>query len=310
MRKLAKPFQNAAALAADENSNVACVLLPRNLLVAICILVPVLVMAFAVTAFWLGTRTQRASPPTGVNTYAVPGASLGGDKTGLHRAAPGPWGDLEYQRISIEIPDEYLSVRLHESDVPRWFFKGHSTVALSRLFEEVGLSSREKSDLLNTNQWEVSAAGIYLKPSMETVLSLATESREKIYSVLAQFAQNPAQEQAFHWTADSADEALAGTDISKETLSLVRRLCYHHGKLLMFADLPTVLRTLPNEAEKIRLEKALSRRPTLLVRLYVNPSSDIEALVRYWGRAGCGKDIRPLLEAAAKVSPVLQQRGA
>lgn len=47
----------------------------------------------------------------------------------------------------------------------------------------------------------------------------------------------------------------------------MKRLCYPRGKLTVFADLAAVLRQLPTEAEKNRLEKALSRRPTLLVRL-------------------------------------------
>src|SRR5690349_5635602 len=33
----------------------------------------------------------------------------------------GPWGKLEYVRMSIEIPDEYVSAHLHEMISPRWF---------------------------------------------------------------------------------------------------------------------------------------------------------------------------------------------
>src|ERR1043166_8294695 len=39
---------------------------------------------------------------------------------------PGPWGKLEYVRMSIEIPDEYVSAHLHETASSRWFFKSYS----------------------------------------------------------------------------------------------------------------------------------------------------------------------------------------
>jgi hypothetical protein len=155
--------------------------------------------------------------------------------------------------------------------------------------------------LLDASKWEVSTAGIAVRPSQRTVLSLSQEARKNIYSVLAQFEDNPAQEQAFHWSVEAANAAFDGTDVPEQTRALVKRLSFRQGKLVMFADLSMVLRTLPTEAEKRHLEKALSRRPTLLLRLKVTPQTDIGSLAEYWARAGFGKDVRPILEAAAKI---------
>jgi hypothetical protein len=70
---------------------------------------------------------------------------------------------------------------------------------------------------------------------------------------------------------------------------------------VLFADLPTVLRTIPSPDEKNRLEKVLSRRPTLLAKIIITPATDVDALLRYWGRPDLGKDLRPILEAAARI---------
>ena len=268
----------------------------------VCGLLVLLTLGAAFAGFSLGNRTRALEPGLSATGKAARDhSSVLASGTEAYRLKAGPWGDLECQRTVIEIPDEFLSTRLHEADVPRWFFKGYSVPSLTTLLSGAGLSADEKRELLDTSKWETSASGIALKPSQQTVLSLSSEARKNIYTVLAQFEENPAQEQAFHWPADSADTAFDGAEISDQTKALVKRLRFRRGKLVMFADLSTVLRALPNEAEKRRLEKALSRRPTLLMRLNVTPHSDIDSLAEYWARAGFGKDIRPILEAAAKI---------
>ena len=45
----------------------------------------------------------------------------------------------------------------------------------------------------------------------------------------------------------------------------------------------------------------MSRETTLLVRLRIDKSSDIEELVNYWGRHGRAKDVRPVIESLANI---------
>src|SRR5207248_590158 len=40
---------------------------------------------------------------------------------------------------------------------------------------------------------------------------------------------------------------------------------------------------------------------TFLMRLRITPETDIDALVRYWGRGGRGEELRPLLESMAQI---------
>src|SRR4030095_2866112 len=50
------------------------------------------------------------------------------------------------------------------------------------------------------------------------------------------------------------------------------------------------------------LVKALNREPTFLMRLMVNKQTDIEQLLRYWSKAGCGRNLKPTLQSMANVS--------
>jgi hypothetical protein len=53
--------------------------------------------------------------------------------------------------------------------------------------------------------------------------------------------------------------------------------------------------------EILCLGRAISQTPTLMMKLWVTPDSDIEALVSYWGRAGRGGAMRSFLKSLSKV---------
>jgi len=291
---------NKGGMKEDASPGSVHIRAPRGVVLLACVLAPVSIMAFGAACFWLGGKTH---PSAGVapGIFAMRNNVISNATTQPYNAKPGPWGDLECQPIIIEVPDEYLSVHIHEAAIDRWFFKGYSAENLTRLLNGAVLSAPEKGDLLNAKKWEVSTNGIYINPSQETILSLTPAAREKIYTVLSQFLENPPQEQAYHWHGGFAESIFNDTTLSQQTRSLIKKLSFAHGKLVMFADLPTVLRLLPAEAEKVRLEKALSRVPTLLIKLVVTPESDIPALIKYWGIVGNAKDVQPVLEAAAKL---------
>src|SRR5206468_3314198 len=83
--------------------------------------------------------------------------------------------------------------------------------------------------------------------------------RKKIYRLLTQFAENNWQREAYVFPIESFDNYFKDSDVAPETVELVRKLSYPYGKLLLFADLPYVLDTLPAFEQKQHLEKAGSR---------------------------------------------------
>jgi len=94
---------------------------------------------------------------------------------------------------------------------------------------------------------------------------------------------------------------LSQSGLPDETVALIRRLSYSHGHLVFFCDMPIVLETLQSSDLKVRLVKTLLRKSTLLLRLHITPNTNIDALSRYWIRAGDGINIRPLLESLTRI---------
>ncbi len=284
----------------SEISEVVQIQAPRSIVLMVCVVVPLVILAVATIGFWLGRNSHHTFSADGVSPVQN---SILKNKSGenTYHLKPGPWGDFECQKTFIEIPDEYLSIRVHEAAKVRWFFEGYSAESLMALLNAAELSAAEKSALLDKAKWDIAPNGIYINPPTETILSLSPASRAKIYNVLMEFDENPQQQQSFHWPVNLADSIFANPELSSQTRDLVKKLCYSHARQIMFADLPTVLNSLPNEKEKRRLEKALSRRPTLLMRIILSPKSDTESLMKYWGIAGSAMNIRPILEAAASI---------
>jgi hypothetical protein len=262
------------------------------LVLTVCLILPYLIAA----GYYVGRSKWGAKlAPTKEAKAADPMATPVGTQ-----CKPGPWGDLRYLKIFIESPEEYLSVRAFEETDPRWFFGGYTREKVAALFDQIGLTAGQKDQLLKA-QWEVTPTGVYLKPSDETVVSLAANSRQQLYSVLTQFPQNSSQQDVFDFPPDRFNEFFEKSKVSDKTIALVKQLCYPHGRLLFFADMPLVLRGLKTYEEKQRLAKAVSRRPTILLRLRVGPETDINSLLRYWAKAGQEKDLRPIVESLSKL---------
>jgi hypothetical protein len=251
-----------------------------------------------VTAAFIWTRTAR--PPAGpAPAVATRPAPMPTGRT--FYSHPGPWGDLEYVRIAIEPPEEFISLDSPDAGPPRWFFRNATREQLLELFRSVDLSGSQMAALLESARWEQAADGWWVAPGSDLVLGLSPPARQRIYSVLAQFPENVPQRTAFAFNPVFIDERFERSGLSPQTVERCRSLLYPHSSILLFADLGVVLSTLSDPAEKVQLVKAVQRKGTLLAKLRVDPDSDIEKLVTYWGIEGRAKDLRPLLESLARV---------
>lgn len=213
---------------------------------------------------------------------------------------PGPWGHLEYIPIKIETPEEFLSVQAFETTDPRWFFGNMNQQAALAFMDHAGINSSEHAKLAAA-KWESTATGAYVTPPTDVVVSLQPKVRQAIYTTLAQFPENSSQQDVFFFPSDDTSTFFDKSGVAEETVALVKQLCYPHGKLQFFADLPLVLRKLQTYDDKRRLAKAISRRSTLLLKLKIDSESNVDELLKYWGRAGNEKDLRPMFESLAKV---------
>ena len=216
------------------------------------------------------------------------------------RAKPGPWGDLEYSTVYLEASTEQLkSAELPTYDT-EWNFVGYTDEQVAKLFVTTAMPAAILAELLDRAKWRHDTRTVTVVPSNEALLGLPPEARVAIYSVLTPWEEDPYHHEPVAIIAHSVREWLAHAELPEEIVATIEKMSYHRGKNLVFADTPLVLRMVQTEEARLKIRKALSRTPTLMVKLCLTPQSDIAAIAEYWGGSTISRDIEPFLEAVAE----------
>lgn len=243
---------------------------------------------------WFATRPS-VTPP------AAPSRAIAGKSTQFEKLPAGPWGDLEFSRILIEPPSEFIPVTDGKPEPASWVFRDYNEDKLRALWQRAALTPAQLKTLGGMNR-DASGQAIVLHPNADFIISLTPDARAVIYSALAEFAENPAQNAPFRLRAELANEWLDDSGLSPEIVTLTKRLFYQRNSGVFFSDHGLVLPRIPTSAERVQFLKTLSRKSTLLVRLQVNRETNTDTLAAYWGRGRRSKDVRPLLQSLARHS--------
>lgn len=217
--------------------------------------------------------------------------------TPLHR---GPWGELEYSRILIEPPEEFITANYTKPEAIHWVFKNYSESSLATLWENAGLTATQRAFLAAPSHRQVTSEAIIILPGRDFIIGLSPESRGKIYTSLAEFPENSAQYEPYRLRNDAVPQWFDDSGLSAETIALTKRMLYHRANSAFFSDDEIILPMLSASTERIKYIKTLSRKSALIVQLRVRPNTDIENIARYWGRGRRSKDLRPLLQSLAR----------
>jgi hypothetical protein len=218
------------------------------------------------------------------------------------RAKPGPWGDLEYSTIYLEASTALLKSTEIATYDTEWNFVGYTDEQVSKLFLTTDMPAEIRAELLDREKWRHHGNIVTVVPSSESLLALTPEARVAIYSVLTRWEEDSYHHEPVVVLAHSVREWLQHAALPEEIVATIEKMSYHRGKNLVFADTPLVLRMVQTEEERLKIRKALSRTPTLVVNLRLTPQSDITAITDYWGGSTISRDIGPFLEAAAESS--------
>ena len=214
-------------------------------------------------------------------------------------ANPGPWGRLEYVPISIECPEELLPMQAFKTKVTHWILKGYTTEKFLQLLDSAGVTGDLREEMQSPEVLHVGDDGLAITPTSNIILNLPPEARKKIYTTLAGFPENGLS--LIFVQAKTLDERFAGSGVTPSTVELLRKLSCEYGRYLVFSDVPSIFARIPTYTERMHFLKALTRQSTLIVRLHVTGDSNIEELMRYWGKIRWAKDTRPLLESLARI---------
>jgi len=212
---------------------------------------------------------------------------------------PGPWGDLSYTPFTIAAPDDLLPIRSLETEGVKWLFKGYTSDSFVTLLQSTSLKPEDQQKLLAPDVFHLQANGVLLTPSADLVMSLPTDVRDELYTILAAFTENEYQ---FSYVSKATlNDRFSSGDISPSTMDLFRSLCSDRGNYLMFSGLSALLSRLPSYTEKLHFVKALTSQRTMLMRLHITPQTDIDTLAEYWGKGCWDTDVRTILKSLTAI---------
>jgi hypothetical protein len=248
-------------------------------------------------------RTDHMDHTIGTRHLSQAKAQPQADPAGppIFRARPGPWGELDYFTVYLEASNAILkSMELPTYDTV-WKFVGYSDDQVAKVIESVKIPAEIQAELLDRKKWRHEDKSVSIFPSREAVLGLPTEARISIYGVLGRWEENTFYHEPDVIAGNDVRAWLQRANLSEEVLEAIEKLAYQRGKNLVFADQPLVLRMVQTEDERLRIRKALSRTPTLVVKLRLTPETDVAKLADYWGGYSKTKDMLPFLESMSQV---------
>lgn len=246
---------------------------------------------------WLWNRDRHLLPPDG-----VPVDYSSTNREPYFAGRPGPWGELEYIRINLELPEEFVDGEERGLGPARWYFAGTTRDQLKAFFDACNLTEGQRTELHDTRKWVEEAGGVIVTPTGNLIVGLAPETRAAIYSLLARAEQNDFHVSPFVYRRGGFDDWFADSGLSETTLALVRQVVYQRGAALCVSDLPELSARITDREERRRLIKTLARSSSLLMKLRIRPKSDIKALTGYWAQGWHMKDIGPLLDSLTRVT--------
>ncbi|HWC59635.1 MAG TPA: hypothetical protein VHC44_08065 [Verrucomicrobiae bacterium] len=214
-----------------------------------------------------------------------------------------PWGELFVRDIKIKPPEEYLAFELQHITPPAWNFDGNSVDRVRQLMLSSGLTPDEVSRTLVPSKISVSASAVTVHPDNDLVLSLAPQTRGKLYHELGHNAGNEHMRFPFCYSGNEFDQAFAQDKVSPAVTAMVKKLLYARGNLQCFSDYELVLLQIHDKEEQMRLLSTLSSESAVMAGVRIRPETDIEKLLGYWAWPGGirVKDVQPLLESLKDV---------
>jgi len=212
---------------------------------------------------------------------------------------PGPWGELEYTPFNIAAPDDMIPVRMIEQGGTRWMMAGFNADSFVNFLQSTSLTPEVQQQFLNPAVFHVTADGVQLTPPPDLVFALPADARAKFYQILA---QSPANDDQINYVpkAGLADQ-FSGSGVSANVIALFKKLCVQRGDYLMFSGVPALLSHIPTYEEKMHLAKALTRQRTMLLTLHITPTTDVDALTKYWDRGCWGTDLRTIFNSMTAI---------
>jgi hypothetical protein len=209
------------------------------------------------------------------------------------------WGELVTSDIELEAPEEYVAYELKNIRPPQWQFPGLDLGQVRGLLGTCGLTPEQIARGMAPGALTTAGAVTLIRPDDELVLSLAPDSRRRLYRELGQLPGNELMQYPYIYPTGAG--CLRQNKLGREVNGMIRKLLYPRGDNQCFSDINTVMGHVTNPADRLKLLMLLSRQPAVEASLRIRPNTDVEKVLGYWGKGARLKDLRPLLESMTRV---------
>jgi hypothetical protein len=239
-----------------------------------------------------------------LNKTANPPLSGGASNEAKAPADVPAWGEFTSYDIELERPEEYVAFEIdYREKTPSWIFDRANPEHVREILLKCGLSNQQVEQVLLPARVTTTASNTVIQPGEDLIVSLSPTVRANLYAELGKNVSNHYMRFPFCLPGSSANEVLNGCGVDQEIVSLVRSLIYRRGDAQYFSDFQFVMNRIPTDEERLRLVKALSRQSVVMVRLRIRPTTDVDKLMGYWGRAPGVRliNVRPLLESMKRL---------
>jgi hypothetical protein len=255
-----------------------------------------------------GLRIRPANP-AGSFTYsnfggakpAGEGASGGRQAPGLHRCAPGPWGEIEYHFIYLEASEQLVRHFSLPSTQPRWSFPGAKREDVAALLDAARIPPDWIEQWLAPKHLLSQSGVLHILLPPEQLEALMPEQRAFVYAELAKSPLNEFHRDPVFITSGDVADFFRHTEIPLDHVRWFERMCYRRGNVLCFSDIPALLRRARSASEARRLFKLCSRTRAIIARLRLSTTTDCAALGDYWSNEERRKDVVPLLRSLTEL---------
>lgn len=208
----------------------------------------------------------------------------------------GPWGTLMVETIYTEKPAHFIDVAPLMKTEENWLFPSMNQESAREWMSENGFSEGVIAELM-TAQPEESTQGLVVRPSQQWIAEIDPSQRKKIHALLAKNSINHYSENPCLFSADVLQQIREDPLMNGEIAPIFEKLLYPRGAAMCLSDIGCLLFHVRNPEKCAEWLKLISRTKTNLLKLEIDGSADIPALVNYWSGPFNLKDFQPLLES-------------
>jgi len=206
----------------------------------------------------------------------------------------GPWGTLECYKVALEPPASQLWEGLFIEET-LWDFPLPDREAVLSLFASLGFPEPLRDAIRTRGVW---GEGL-----------TSTETRVELDDELVRMIGPEQRKAVTRWWQDNYRDFLSRLIVNIEpgnldqierrvgraTRELTEGIAFQRGEVMTTIDRAYILRSLATQAEKEAFIRSIFTSHTLVARLVLDESSDLDEVIRYWSAGGKNPEVESII---------------